>query len=586
MMQSSHVEIPYIPAQVDIEDVIHQNGRLISPNDVPGIMKKIDELGNNDRKYSKKELKTKFSILKIHDQYYAVYKGVKHEKHLGKGVFGTVKLIQNISDGTWAVIKTILKDETKPDESLEYHDAIIQKEVRLLTHSQSFLGQTSLRESKSKKSQQSTIVMKLAPGVSVENFIRDPEKNLPAAKWLDLAIAITRSIIKLHNSKIIHRDIKPSNMIYYSAANKLELVDLGIARQAIGDLTVQGNSGAGSPKYMAPEIVDPEHKSLVPYNEKTEVYALGVSLTDVFGLRKKGDRIEIEPPYTFLKRVTNPSQRELINKLLLSMINPDPDMRPTMNEVMEQLSYMREYESDIVSSINAVAFLNVNDYIQATEFQKNETLKALKTADEVQLCMVPGKQTFTESIKLKHALENEGICVNLHALKLENNAENHILSVLKNEIEFRHQSSYDIYQGRYITPLNFQEGVKYSHSSFRSLDTVKISLGHKLLVQDRLQAQIDTMKKKNVMDSRLPYMKRILVDLDSDDIKNYRELFNRLNDLKNLMLTGPNPTKSKFIVSKIGLHSSKSARKIDEISREILDDARGVKKPDKGPSTL
>ena len=58
----------------------------------------------------------------------------------------------------------------------------------------------------------------------------------------------------MHSNKILHRDLKPQNVFVDSDMN-LKVGDFGISR--ILDTTGQHcQTSAGTPSYMAPEIVD------------------------------------------------------------------------------------------------------------------------------------------------------------------------------------------------------------------------------------------------------------------------------------------------------------------------------------------
>lgn len=75
--------------------------------------------------------------------------------------------------------------------------------------------------------------------------------------------------LKVLHSKTIHRDLKPENVLV--ACNTLKIGDFGLAKfvdEATRTLTFKG---AGTPRYMAPEVWTQQH--VVP---ATDLYALGV----------------------------------------------------------------------------------------------------------------------------------------------------------------------------------------------------------------------------------------------------------------------------------------------------------------------
>lgn len=69
---------------------------------------------------------------------------------------------------------------------------------------------------------------------------------------------------------IIHRDLKPANILFHG--KQIKIIDFGYCQ--INDSTKPNiDYNVGSPSYMAPEaFLDNE------YSEKTEVWAIGVTL--------------------------------------------------------------------------------------------------------------------------------------------------------------------------------------------------------------------------------------------------------------------------------------------------------------------
>ena len=77
----------------------------------------------------------------------------------------------------------------------------------------------------------------------------------------------------LHVNNIAHRDIKPENIMFQDKDGwDLSLIDFGMASEFdpqndVGSLTGQ----AGSPSYVAPEVIDPG-----TYNNKADLWSCGV----------------------------------------------------------------------------------------------------------------------------------------------------------------------------------------------------------------------------------------------------------------------------------------------------------------------
>lgn len=87
----------------------------------------------------------------------------------------------------------------------------------------------------------------------------------------------------VHKCQLVHRDIKPSNILV-GKDGKIRISDFGIAKL----MTTEEQSttlGAGSQKFMAPEILKEEK-----YNEKADVYPFGVL---IFFMLSRGEMPKI-----------------------------------------------------------------------------------------------------------------------------------------------------------------------------------------------------------------------------------------------------------------------------------------------------
>ena len=122
------------------------------------------------------------------------------------------------------------------------------------------------------------LIMELASNGNLYNLIqntkKDKVKNLELIKKL---IIQTVEIIKyLHSLNIIYRDIKPENLLLDKDYN-IKLCDYGWATYITPGkyLTVY----CGTPEYVSPEML-----KKYPYNEKVDIWALGVLIFElVFG---------------------------------------------------------------------------------------------------------------------------------------------------------------------------------------------------------------------------------------------------------------------------------------------------------------
>jgi len=151
---------------------------------------------------------------------------------------------------------------------------------------------------------------------------------------LHIALQIAAAMKYLHSHSIMFRDLKPAN-IGFDVRGDVKLFDFGLARvmSESGDsnIDVYDMSGAGSPRYMAPECL-----SGSAYNMKADVYSFAVVLWEILSGRT---------PYAFVKGVHHLTSQVVVKKnrpiidkswpssiqgMLGSSFDSEIDKRPTM----------------------------------------------------------------------------------------------------------------------------------------------------------------------------------------------------------------------------------------------------------------
>ena len=90
-------------------------------------------------------------------------------------------------------------------------------------------------------------------------------------------------LLFLHSQNIIHRDIKSQNLLL-SSEGRIKISDFGIS---INKNNIDSNIIVGSPYWMSPEVIIRDE-----YNEKTDIYSLGITIYEL---------VEGLPPYSEFK---------------------------------------------------------------------------------------------------------------------------------------------------------------------------------------------------------------------------------------------------------------------------------------------
>jgi eukaryotic-like serine/threonine-protein kinase len=194
------------------------------------------------------------------------------------------------------------------------------------------------------------VVLEWLP-MDLHRLLRRAGGRLPLRTVVRIGSQLTDVMALLHERGIIHRDLKPANVLLAHGEPEtlhIKLADLGLAKllpqedeplSAVPVSTV-GNTRLGTLDYMAPE----QWKRSKSVDPKADVYALGVLLFEMLAGRlpflpdEENDlmylHLIVPPPLDLLEGLAPADLRGLISR----MLNKKPAPRPTMREVLEQLT--------------------------------------------------------------------------------------------------------------------------------------------------------------------------------------------------------------------------------------------------------
>ena len=178
------------------------------------------------------------------------------------------------------------------------------------------------------------LVMELLSGRTLGALLRDTPQ-LPVKRCADIAVPVCEALGAAHAAGIVHRDIKPDNVFLHHAEGSevVKVVDFGIARlmdaERPADLDGITEAGTilGTPQFMAPERLIGR-----PYDERSDVYSLGVVLYLA---------LAADMPFTNSLRAALP---EMINLHLTSKPRPLREVNPNVparvaDAVMQALDF-------------------------------------------------------------------------------------------------------------------------------------------------------------------------------------------------------------------------------------------------------
>jgi len=160
------------------------------------------------------------------------------------------------------------------------------------------------------------LTMEYLDGETLADRLRRGPLDRQEAKTI--ASQLCDGLAEAHRNQVIHADLKPGNVILTRSAD-------GALRAVITDFGLAAGSGegapaAGTPSYMAPELLSGEKPS-----QASDIYALGVILYELAAGQKPWPS-GLDPEQR-LKRKP-PAIHHPWNQILQRCLDPDPNLRP------------------------------------------------------------------------------------------------------------------------------------------------------------------------------------------------------------------------------------------------------------------
>lgn len=178
------------------------------------------------------------------------------------------------------------------------------------------------------------LIMQFVPSITLAAVLQEGGPLQPN-EASQVGAQVASALAAAHAVGIVHRDVKPGNILITDDGTAL-ISDFGIAR-ALGDATLTTSGMVhGTPAYLAPEVAR-GHEA----NFASDVFSLGGTL---YGA------MEGTPPFgtdensiALLHRVASgqfppPQHCGPLTPLILEMLSPDPEARPSMRSVADNLA--------------------------------------------------------------------------------------------------------------------------------------------------------------------------------------------------------------------------------------------------------
>ncbi|XP_019723785.1 serine/threonine-protein kinase Nek8 isoform X1 [Hippocampus comes] len=246
-------------------------------------------------------------------------------KVVGRGAFGIVPLCRRRSDGALVILKEIPVEQMSRDERLAAQNEC--QVLKLLNHPNIIEYYENFLEDKALM-----IAMEYAPGGTLADYIQKRCNSLlDEDTILHFFVQILLALYHVHNKLILHRDLKTQNILLDKHQMIVKIGDFGISKILVSKS--KAYTVVGTPCYISPELCEGK-----PYNQKSDIWALGCVLYELASLKRAFEAANL--PALVLKIMSgtfapisdrySPELRQLV----LNMLNLDPSKRPQLNEIM------------------------------------------------------------------------------------------------------------------------------------------------------------------------------------------------------------------------------------------------------------
>ncbi|XP_016526248.1 serine/threonine-protein kinase Nek1 isoform X4 [Poecilia formosa] len=248
-------------------------------------------------------------------------------KQIGEGSFGKAILVKSKDDGRQYVIKEIgisgMSRKERQESRREVAVLANMSHPNIVQYKESFEEGGCLY-----------IVMDYCEGGDLFKKINSQKGVLfPEEQILDWFVQICLALKHVHGRKILHRDIKSQN-IFLTKEGTVQLGDFGIAR-VLNSTVELARTCIGTPYYLSPEIC--ENK---PYNNKSDIWALGCVLYEMCTLKHAFEAGNMKNLVLKIIRGSYPPvsvhYSQELRSLLAQLFKRNPRERPSIGSILDK----------------------------------------------------------------------------------------------------------------------------------------------------------------------------------------------------------------------------------------------------------
>ncbi|XP_027622926.1 serine/threonine-protein kinase Nek8 isoform X1 [Tupaia chinensis] len=242
---------------------------------------------------------------------------------VGRGAFGIVHLCLRKADQKLVIIKQIPVEKKRQAAQNECQVLKLLNHPNVIEYYENFLEDKALM-----------IAMEYAPGGTLAEFIQKRCNSLLEEEAiLHFFVQILLALHHVHTHLILHRDLKTQNILLDKHRMVVKIGDFGISK--ILSSKSKAYTVVGTPCYISPELCEGK-----PYNQKSDIWALGCVLYELASLKRAFEAANL--PALVLKIMSgtfapisdrySPELRQLV----LSLLSLEPAQRPPLSHIMAQ----------------------------------------------------------------------------------------------------------------------------------------------------------------------------------------------------------------------------------------------------------
>ncbi len=180
------------------------------------------------------------------------------------------------------------------------------------------------------------IAMEFVDGISLATYLARVGVVAPA-QLIPLALGVARGLEAAHERNVIHRDVKPGNVLL-GRDGGIKVTDFGVA-YIFSRVSEEASQLYGTPGYVPPEALKQQ-----PYTQAGDLFGLGAilyqgaaavhplagsNLREIIDNTLAGDIVPLAEE--------QPDVPADFAELVMGLLDPEPDRRPSAAVVVEQL---------------------------------------------------------------------------------------------------------------------------------------------------------------------------------------------------------------------------------------------------------